>query len=68
MFQIDDKLYRYKRLTKGLKPSQGELNAALRPIFAHIKDVHLIHDDVIATTNDHSQHVKVMEEVMETIS
>ena len=31
----------------GLTPSQGELGVALRPIFANIKGVHVIHDDVI---------------------
>ena len=53
VFHLNDRLYRYKRLTMGLKPSQGELNAALRPIFAQIDNVYLIHDDlIIATSND----------------
>ena len=29
VFHTGDKLFRYKRLTMGLKPSQGELNVAL---------------------------------------
>ena len=29
VFHTDDKLYRYKRLTMGVKPVQGELNIAL---------------------------------------
>ena len=28
----------------GLKPAQGELNIALKPVFAHIPQAHLIHD------------------------
>ena len=50
----------------GLKPSQGELNVALKPVFAHIDNVHLIHDDVIIATKnipDHINAVKVMEAV-----
>ena len=41
-----NKLYQYKRLTMGLKPAQEELNTALAPLFMHLKDVHLIHDDL----------------------
>ena len=29
VFNLNDKLYRYKRLLMGIKPAQGELNAAL---------------------------------------
>ena len=36
VFTFDGKLYRYKRLSMGLKPVQGKLNAALRPILADI--------------------------------
>ena len=50
----------------GLKPSQEELNAALRPVFSHLKDVHFIHDDTIIVTEDHKQHIEFIEEVMET--
>ena len=32
LFHANDKLLRYKRLTMGLKSSQGELNVALKPI------------------------------------
>lgn len=66
-FQVNDKLYRYKRLTMGLKPSQGELNAALGPVFAHIKDAHLIHDDLIVATETNDEHRQAIEEVMEAI-
>ena len=45
VFHANGKLYRYKRLVMGLKPAQGELNAALKPLFAHIPQVHVIHDD-----------------------
>ncbi|CAB3989036.1 Hypothetical predicted protein [Paramuricea clavata] len=47
VFHANYKLYRYKRLTMGLQPSQGELNAGLLPVLAHIPNAHLIHDDLI---------------------
>ena len=47
MFHANDKLYQYTRLIMEVKPAQGELNAALKPIFAHIPNVYLIHDDLI---------------------
>jgi len=47
VFHSNDKLFRYKRLVMGLKTSQGELNAALQPLFAHIPEVHMIHDDIV---------------------
>ena len=68
VFQANDKLLRYKRLTMGLKPSQGELNAALFPIFSHISNAHLIHDDVFIATATAEEHVKVINDVMEAIS
>ena len=41
VFHANDCLYRYKRLTMGLKPSQGELNAALRrPRYFHTYRTH----------------------------
>ena len=40
-FQLSNKLYSHTVLTMGLKPAQGELNAALAPLFAHIEGVHL---------------------------
>lgn len=54
----------YNCLVMGLKPSHGELNADLRPVFSHTKDAHLIHDDLTVTTNSHKDHVKVIDEIM----
>ncbi len=68
VFYCNGKLYRYTRLTMGLKPSQEELNAALLPIFAHIPDVHLIHDDIIIATETDSEHETAFWEVMKAIS
>ena len=45
----------------GLKPSQGELNVALKPIFARINNVHLIHDNVIIATKNMSHHTDYQE-------
>ena len=56
VFHANDNFFRYKRLTMGLRPSQGELT--LKPIFAHINNVHLIHDDVIIATRNMSDHIK----------
>ena len=67
-FYVNTKLYRYKRLTMGIKPAQGELNTALRALFAHIPYVHLIHDDLIIAAPNADEHVKSLEEVMRTIS
>ena len=68
VFHANDKLFRYKRLTMGLKPSQGELNVALKPIFACINNVHLIHDNVIIATKNMSHHTKVVKKVMEGVN
>ena len=68
VFHANNKLYRYKRLSMGIKPAQGELNSALRPVFANIKHVHLIHDDVIIATKTDREHVQAVSECMEAIS
>ena len=67
VFRCNGKLFRYKRLTMGLKPSQGELNAALLPLFSHIPDVFLIHDDLIIASETQSAHKAAVRNVMETI-
>lgn len=68
VFHANDKLYRYKRLTMGLSPSQGELTVALRPVFAHIRDVHIIHDDLIIAAKNHKEHNQAVLECMEAIA
>ena len=68
VFHANGKLYRYKRLVMGLKPAQGELNAALQPLFAHIPQVHVIHDDLIIGTATEREHEDVVEQVMQIIS
>ena len=40
----------------GVKPAQGEFNAALKPIFAHIPNVYLIHDDLIIAVKTFNEH------------
>ena len=64
VFHMNGKLYRYKRLVMGLKPSQGELNAALQPLFANLPEVHVIHDDIIVATDDETSHVKIVEKAL----
>ena len=68
VFSCNGKLYRYTRLTMGLKPAQGELNAALLPLFSHLPDVHLIHDDLIIATDTEGEHCNIFREVMRVIS
>ena len=67
VFHSGGKLYRYKRLVMGLKPSQGELNAALQPLFAHLPQVHVIHDDIVIATITIQEHVSIVEEVMQIL-
>ena len=66
-FHANDKLYRYTRLIMGVKPAQAELNAALKPIFSHIPNVHLIHDDLIIATKTSSEHIAAVIELMKVI-
>ena len=51
----------------GVKPAQGELNAALNPIFTHIPNVYLIHDDLIIATKTSTKHNLALQEVMKVI-
>ena len=68
VFHANDKLYRYKRLTMGVKPAQGELNMALQPLFANIPQAHLIHDDLIVAATTNAEHNQAIEAVMNVIS
>ena len=68
VFYANDKLYRYKRPTMGLKPSQGELNVALLPIFAHIPEAHLIHDYLIIAAPSKESHDNALQLTMQAIS
>ena len=52
----------------GLKPAKGELNTALAPLFRHIKDVHLIHDDLVIATETEKQHENTLHLIMQAIS
>ena len=67
VFRTNDKLYRYKRLLMGVAPAQGELNTALKPLFAHIEDAHLIHDDLIIGSENILEHNEALRQVMEAI-
>lgn len=68
VFHSGGKLYRYKRLVMGLKPSQGELNAALQPLFAHLPQVHVIHDDIVIATISVEEHISIVDQVMQILS
>ena len=62
------KMYRYKRLVMGLKPAQGELNAAMQALFAHMPEVHVIHDDIIIGSSCNKSHKKVLQKVIKILS
>ena len=64
VFHCLGKMYRYKRLVMGLKPAQGELNAALQPLFSLLKSVHVIHDDIVIATKTLAEHETMIEQVM----
>ena len=51
----------------GVKPAQGELNAALTPLFAHIPNVYLIHDDCITAGKIFNEYNLAIQEVMKAI-
>ena len=63
-FYHNDILLRYKRLSMGLTPAQGELNAAVIPIFAHIPRAHVIHDNLIIATMPSDSHSSVVDQVL----
>ena len=68
VFHNNNKLYRYKRLTMGVKPAQGELNTAMSFVFAHIPQAFVIHDDLILPSKDQPEHNKALKQVMEAFS
>ena len=67
VFNDGDKLKRYTRLTMGTKPASGELTKALKPLFASIEDVHVIHDDVIVASTSQKRHTPALEEILQKI-
>ena len=68
VFHPGGKLFHYKLLVMDLKPAQGELNAELQPLFAHLPQVHVIHDDIVIATETESEHITITEEVMKILS
>ena len=67
VFECNGKLYRYKRMTMGIKTAQGELNAALRPILQDIPDAHHIHDDIILASKNVEDHMKTLKQVLQAL-
>lgn len=60
VFQSGGRLYRYKRLSMGLKPASGELAAACFKAFGDIENVHTIHDDVIVAAPTQDAHDRAL--------
>ena len=58
---------RHCRLTMGTSVASGELAKALRPLFMHIPEVHVIHDDMLIATEDEVRHEQVVQEVLQII-
>ena len=52
----------------GIKSAQGELNAALQPLFAHLPQVHIIHDDLVIAPVTLKEHEEVVIAVMEILA
>ena len=67
VFAHRGKLKRHTRLTMGAKPASGELNKALRPLFAHLPAVHIIHDDLVIATETEAEHEAMIIAVLEII-
>ena len=67
VFHANDRPYQYTRLIMGIKPAEGDLNAALKPIFGHIRNVYLIHDDLIIDAKTFNEHNLALKEVMKAI-
>ena len=51
----------------GVKTALRELNAALKPIFTHIRNVYLIHDDLIIAAKTFNEHNLAIQDVMRVI-
>ena len=67
VFHANNKLYRYTRIIMEVKPAQTELNVALKPIFSHIPNVYLVHNDRIISTKSTEENLEGIREVMEVI-
>ena len=68
VFHPNDKLYLYIKLIMGENPAQGQLNAALKPIFSHIPNGYLIHDIFMYFhINIFKDHNLALQEVMKAI-
>lgn len=67
VFHAGNRLMRYKKLTMGTKPASGELNKALTPLFKDIANVHMIHDDLIISTETEEQHNEVVHQTLKII-
>ena len=51
----------------GVKTALRKLNAALKPIFTHIRNVYLIHDDLIIAAKTFNEHNLAIQDVMKAI-
>ncbi|XP_059091067.1 uncharacterized protein K02A2.6-like [Tigriopus californicus] len=67
VFRSGGKLYRYKRVSMGLKPASGELALACQNTFGHLENVHTIHDDVIVAAPTKQQHDRAMTKFLERV-
>ena len=52
----------------GLKPGQGELNAALCPIFADIRNIHFVDDDLIIATQSMDERLNTLKDAVNATS
>ena len=50
-----------------LKPSQDELNIALKSLFCRLFGVHVIHDDIVVATVDKIQNVTILDKFVKIL-
>ena len=67
VFHGNDRLMRYRVLTMGCTPASGELTKALQPLFEDMKEVHVIHDDIIIATSNEARHKEVLNQALQII-
>ena len=51
----------------GVKPTQTELNTALKPIISHIPNIYLIQGNLRIATKSTEEYLEAVHEVMEVI-
>jgi len=51
----------------GIKPASSELASAIIPLFSHIKEIHVIQDDIIIANKTKEAHLNTLELFLQII-